>query len=139
MQARAEVGQLPELQHYLQRIWSERQLPNDLLPVFALALEELFINICVHGAPGMASVVVSLEIVSTACEVTMTLTDNAVPFDPTQVHPQKLDAGLDLRPVGGLGIHLVRQSMDRFEYSRDGQVNRVQVSHKLQPSNPSTP
>jgi len=131
MQVHGQVEQLSVLQQHLENYWDQEQLPKPLQAVFALALEELFINACVHGGGGVRPLVVDLEMGRDANQVTMALTDNAPAFDPTRVAAPDLDADLEARPVGGLGLHLVRQSMDRFEYQYADQRNRVLLSHKL--------
>lgn len=52
--------------------------------------------------------------------------DSARPFDPTEAAtPDDLEVPLDRRSPGGLGIHLVRNSLDEFCYRRDGPHNHV--------------
>jgi anti-sigma regulatory factor (Ser/Thr protein kinase) len=51
--------------------------------------------------------------------------DRGVPFDPTSVAEPDLAVPLAERQVGGLGIHLVRQTMRDLEYRRDGEWNQL--------------
>ena len=47
-----------------------------------------------------------------------TLSDTGVPFDPTVAPEADISASLENRPIGGLGIHLVRSIMDNVSYKR---------------------
>jgi len=63
--------------------------------------------------------------------VVMTTRDDGVAFDPLAAAPD-LDAGLDDRKLGGLGIHLIREMTDAQRYRREGGWN-VLVVDKLCP------
>jgi anti-sigma regulatory factor (Ser/Thr protein kinase) len=55
--------------------------------------------------------------------VVATVTDDGRPFDPRDAPAPDLEASLDTRRVGGLGMHLVRSCMDAIEYRREGDLN----------------
>jgi serine/threonine-protein kinase RsbW len=57
--------------------------------------------------------------------IELVVEDGGPAFDPLQQATPDLEAALDDRPVGGLGIHLVRQMMDEVAYQRTGQRNRL--------------
>lgn len=80
------------------------------------AVDEAATNIMVHGyqcGPGT----IEIEVCSTGPEWWVTLRDNAPGFDPTRVPDPDLDLPLEMRPVGGLGIHLIRKCVDKTLYS----------------------
>ena len=104
-----------------------------------LATEEIVANVVAHGyhctpdcapdcTPDTARDAPTLE-VRFGCDpdlVWVCVVDSARPFDPTAVGaPDDLDAPLSQRTPGGLGIHLVRSSLDEFRYRRDGPHNHV--------------
>ncbi|MEN6343024.1 MAG: ATP-binding protein [Methanospirillum sp.] len=86
----------------------------------ALVLDEAFTNVVEHGygdTPGPVAVCAALI----DGEVVLRLIDEAPVFDPLAAPPPELEDALEDRPVGGLGIHLIRQLTDRAEYvRRDG-------------------
>src|SRR5574337_112145 len=81
-----------------------------------LALDEIISNVIRYGwkDPGEHQFYVRLSLLND--EVTVEIEDDATPFNPLGVPAPDLDRPLDERPVGGLGIHLVRQVMDGLEY-----------------------
>ncbi len=48
----------------------------------------------------------------------VTITDDGVPFNPLSAEAPRLDAPLEEREIGGLGIHLVRNMIDDVTYNR---------------------
>ena len=81
-----------------------------------LALEEAVTNIVAEGD---------------ANQLTFTITDSGKPFDPTQQAEADITLGVEERPIGGLGIFLVRQIMDTIAYRRDNGQNILTISKKL--------
>lgn len=94
-----------------------------------LAAEEIATNIIVHGYgedDSVADPVFDLEWGCNEERVWIRFLDVARPFDPTTApEPDDLDAPLERRRIGGLGIHLARASLDGFTYRRTGGRNCV--------------
>ena len=64
--------------------------------------------------------------------LTLVIKDHGAPFDPTQQTEVDIDAELDERPIGGLGIHLVKTIMDTVAYQRtDDGYNRLVLTKKI--------
>jgi serine/threonine-protein kinase RsbW len=126
-----DAAQLPVLRRFVQEFWSAAQLPAAQALNFELALEEVFMNVVMHGTrPGMpANVRVSLALAANA--LTLTVEDDGPQFDPLTLPPPDVTASLGERPVGGLGVFLVRQVMDRVVYHRAGACNRLTMTKSL--------
>lgn len=67
---------------------------------------------------------------------TLTVEDHGTPFNPLDCPPPDLTLPLEERPIGGLGIHLVRKLSDRVTYERRDDKNIIAVERRLQDSNP---
>lgn len=87
-----------------------------------LAIEEAVSNVLQHGYGGMPRPVnVSLEIMLPG-RVRAVVTDRAPPYNPLSRPEVDTELPLDERPIGGLGVHLVKKLMDATSYERrDGQ------------------
>ena len=57
----------------------------------------------------------------------VTITDDGIPFDPFSVKTPDTDLSIDEREIGGLGIHLVRNMMDKVSYQRKDNKNIVNL------------
>jgi len=60
----------------------------------------------------------------------VTIRDNGKPFDPSSVPPPDLEADLDKRRIGGLGIYLMKKLMDDVSYSFDARKGNILVMRK---------
>ena len=88
-----------------------------------LAVEEVFINISHYAySPETGPVTVRVETAREPKSVGITFIDQGVPYDPLQKPDPDVTLPAEKREIGGLGIYLVKKSMDdvRYEY-RDGQ------------------
>jgi anti-sigma regulatory factor (Ser/Thr protein kinase) len=110
----------------------QHALPEDLTTPLRLALDELITNVVEHGfdrhALGERSLVLRLD--ATGDVVQATIEDNGIPFDPTVAAAAEPGGTLDDRPIGGLGLHLVRRSIDRMHYRRDGERNLLTIAKR---------
>jgi len=127
----ADAAQLPALTEFLQDFWSACGLPATGLPAFELALEEVFINIVLHGSPRGTVPTVEVSLALTEGDFTMTLEDDGPGFDPLSLPPPDLAASVDARPVGGLGVFLMRQMMDSVRYQRIGARNQLSMTRQV--------
>ena len=127
----ADAAQLTVLTRFLQEFAVAVALDAAQVSTFELALEEIFMNIVMHGSrPGLAPrVEVSLD--RDAESVTMTVEDDGPEFDPLSLPPPDVTASLADRKVGGLGVFLVRKMMDSVSYARIAGRNQLRMSKRL--------
>lgn len=124
-----DAAQLPALLMFLQDFWSEFKLPPTEALSFELALEEVFMNVVMHGSHADRAPRVKVSMTLLDGSVTLTVEDDGPPFDPLSLPAPDLTASLEARRVGGLGVFLVRQVMDSVRYERrDTTTNRLQMT-----------
>ena len=113
-----DLRQVSLLFGFVDRIRKE----NDLAPALAarihLALEEAVSNVIMYAYPEGTAGNMVLDAVRDGNRLQFTLVDRGKAFDPTAAPEANLEAPLEERLVGGLGIHLVRSIMDSISYSR---------------------
>ena len=61
----------------------------------------------------------------------LTFIDNGVAYDPLAKADPDVTLSADDREIGGLGIFLVKKTMDQMEYKRDGEKNILKITKKL--------
>ena len=127
----ADAAQLTVLTGFLREFGSAVALDAAHVQTFELALEEIFMNIVMHGSQPGSTPLVEVSLQRAAESVTMTVEDNGPEFDPLSLPPPDVTAGLADRPVGGLGVFLVRKMMDTVSYARISGRNQLRMSKRL--------
>ena len=87
-----------------------------------IAVEEIFINICKYAyQPDKGRAVVRVEVSDDPVQVKITFIDHGKPYDPLLKDDPDVTLSADERQIGGLGIFMVKQTMDAVEYQyKDG-------------------
>jgi len=88
-----------------------------------IAIDELFSNIAHYSYnPEIGQATVRVEVMENPLAVSITFIDNGVPFDPLSQEDPDLTLSAEERQIGGLGIFMVKKSMDEITYEyKDGQ------------------
>ena len=98
-----------------------------------IAIDELFGNIAHYAYnPEIGKATVRVEVIEDPLAVTITFIDNGVPYDPLAKADPDTTLSAEEREIGGLGIYMVKKSMDDITYEyRDGQ-NILAIKKNLQ-------
>lgn len=98
-----------------------------------VAIDELFGNIARYAyAPGTGEVTVRLSFEEETRMFSLTFRDEGVPFDPLSKANPDITLSAEERDVGGLGIFLVKKTMDEMAYRRDGSFNELTIRKKIE-------
>ncbi|MBV9726155.1 MAG: ATP-binding protein [Gammaproteobacteria bacterium] len=127
----ARAAHLPQLTTFLQQFWSSASLPPGECLAFELALEEIFMNVVMHGSSEGEPRQVEVSLALTAAGLTLTVEDDGPGFDPLSLPSPNLSASVAERPVGGLGVFLVRRMMDTVSYARVAGRNQLRMSKRV--------
>ena len=93
------------------------------------AVEELALNVAMHGSNVDAETRIEVAIDSSNEKVAILLVDDGPAFDPTSdAPPADVSSDIEDREVGGLGIHLVSAMLDDVSYERKAGKNRVSLT-----------
>jgi anti-sigma regulatory factor (Ser/Thr protein kinase) len=122
---RNRLSELDTVSRRLEDFGARERLGPQALHDLELALEEVLTNIVSYAYADSREheITVSLEVRSG--EVRVEVEDDGQPFNPLEAAEPDTAGPLEDRPVGGLGIHLVRTLMDGLEYTRQGDRNRL--------------
>lgn len=96
----------------------------------AVAAEEIFVNIA-HYAYPCGQGWMNLAICYEDGIITLRFTDSGIPFDPLAMEDPDITLNADERDIGGLGIFMVKKSMDEVNYERRGGQNIFTISRKI--------
>ncbi|HVN65941.1 MAG TPA: ATP-binding protein [Methanomicrobiales archaeon] len=128
---RAEIRELPGLLDAIAGFLQEEGLRREDITGIQIAVDEAFSNIVTHGYRGGAgAITLRCRVYQGEAEVVME--DRAPPSDPTALPPPDRSSDLARRPGGGLGVHLMKNFMDRISYEyRDG-MNILTMGKRLE-------
>jgi anti-sigma regulatory factor (Ser/Thr protein kinase) len=127
----AEVGELERLTAWLDGFCERHEIPDDAHYHLNVAVEELALNAIKHGRCSPAEGAIEVGLRLSGQELQITFTDTGIPFNPLNAPPPELTGSIADRPIGGLGIHLVRSLMNSVEYERAGGQNRLRLKKDL--------
>lgn len=126
-----DIQEIEKLTLFLDEIGEELSLSPELKFNLCLALEEAVSNVIMYAYPGQSGCEIKLEVTSDAQMLMFVLTDSGMAFDPTQVPDANVNLSVEERPIGGLGIFLIRKIMDEVSYQRINGQNRLELKKVL--------
>jgi anti-sigma regulatory factor (Ser/Thr protein kinase) len=130
---RVHSGAMHELQSFVATFAAELGLAANEKARILIVIEELFTNLSRYGYPsqpgpeGVAEVTLELE----GSQLTIEFSDDGQAFDPLANTALNLDQPIKTRPVGGLGLHIVRGLADEAHYSRRDGRNVIRLSRRV--------
>jgi anti-sigma regulatory factor (Ser/Thr protein kinase) len=133
---RTDLSELTALADFVDRFAADAALPADAAFQLNLVLEELVTNTIIHGqvAPGDE---IHLRLERRGDVIEADLVDTGAAFDPRTLPAPELDAPLESRSIGGLGVHLVRQFVDELDYRRENDRNHLRLRKRVSGSRAS--
>lgn len=97
-----------------------------------VAVDELFGNIAQYAYPdGTGSVTVRFDHDEAARMVSVTFMDSGVPFDPLKQRDPDVSLSIDDRKEGGLGIFMVKKTMDHMVYRHEDGCNLLTIYKRI--------
>lgn len=112
----AERRQLAAIRRFIEQQAVSTTADEDEVQDLVQAVDEAAANIIIHGYRDSAGEI-EVDLAYQPGRIIVILRDQAPPFDPTTVSEPDLRLPLHLRPVGGLGVHLIRLGVDEFTHS----------------------
>ncbi|NLX09272.1 MAG: SpoIIE family protein phosphatase [Chloroflexi bacterium] len=138
LRIQAITDNLRLISHFVHGIGHRLSLSDKMLFDLELAVEEAATNIINHAYPDdKGDLIVTAE--QTGDFVQITLTDWGKPFDPSMVRPFDLNAPVETRIRGGMGLHFIHTLMDRVERetaSRPGAPNTIRLIKHIERAAP---
>ena len=120
-----DISEVDRVHRSVSQFCREHGLSSEIEGDLGLALEEILVNIIRHGYPEGGEHEIEVRLSQQQDWVTATVEDDGMPFNPLEAPEPDLYGPLETRPIGGLGIHLVRNITDGLEYHRSEGRNRL--------------
>ena len=125
-----DISQIALLPDFIEEAVKASKLDPCLTASLNLAIEEAATNVIQYAYPNGTFGDLTIDAAITDNALTFILTDKGKPFDPTAKAEVDTSASVEDRPIGGLGIHLVRKIMDSVRYDRIDDKNVLILTKK---------
>ncbi|MEN9678715.1 MAG: anti-sigma regulatory factor [Verrucomicrobiota bacterium] len=125
IQVKNSFAEIPAATEAASNWLAVRNAPPAIGYLANLAIEELLTNCIKYGYDDAAEHTIAIELQLFEKELKITVIDDGHLFNPLEVAPPDISLPLDERPVGGLGLLLLRKMSDRMEYCRSQDKNWV--------------
>ena len=124
---RREIGAIGEVFSFLETFVDSQEIDEKTAFCINLVVEELFTNMVRHNEGGGDRITLSIERRNDRIHLEL-LDIDVEPFDPKTAEIPPVDAGIEERRPGGLGIYLVRKMVDDLNYDYETDARRMRIS-----------
>jgi serine/threonine-protein kinase RsbW len=129
----ADIGRLGDVRRFVRETAPALGADERAVVDLVQAVDEWVTNVIVHGYRG-ADGPIEIELSRDVDEVVVRVRDQAPAFDPASAPSFDPDLPLERRPVGKMGLHLIRELCDRFEYRAPaGGGNEIELCVRATP------
>ena len=126
-----DVEAIAQLAAFVEKVCIALDIDDYTTTQINLAMEEAVVNVMNYAYPVGTVGNINIEAHANDVRLKFTITDSGKPFDPTARKEVDTTLSADERPIGGLGIHLIRQIMDSINYERIDNKNILTLRKKL--------
>ena len=128
----ADVSALDDVIAFAEEELEQAECPLRAVMPLTVALEEMFVNVAHYAYPnGGGSVQLAIGYDPAAHTITFRLTDSGIPFNPLTHQDPDLTLPAEQRPIGGLGIYMMKKTMDRVSYLYQDGKNVLTMQKQL--------
>ena len=128
----ATVENIPAVTDFVTAQLEEMDCPMKIQMQIVIAIDELFGNIAHYAYnPEVGEATVRVEVVDAPMSVVVTFIDRGVPYDPLSAADPDVTLSADDRAIGGLGIFMVKKTMDDITYRYENGSNILSIRKNL--------
>ena len=118
LELEAKVENLSEVLAFVDEQLEAADCPMKIQMQIDIAVEEIFVNIANYAyAPEIGTATVRVEVLGNPPSVDITFIDKGIPYDPLDKADPDVTLSAEERQIGGLGIFMVKKSMDDVKYA----------------------
>ena len=127
-----KISEVERAADIFEEFGEEKGIPLKDIFQINLVLDELISNVINYGYPKEENREIYLKyIIDENNKLILEIRDDGIPFNILEMKEVDVTLGIDERPVGGLGIHLVKNIMDEIEYERKNEQNILTLKKEL--------
>ena len=126
-----DIAEISRLATFIEEVGEAFELTPDVIFNLNLVIEEAVVNVINYAYPKEEHQSIYLSATLHEGSIVFVLTDTGKEFDPTQAPEADITLSAEERPIGGLGIFLIRQIMNEVKYQRIDGKNVLTLEKKL--------
>ena len=128
----AKLSNLEKVLDFVNRHLKKVNCPEKTGIQVDIAVEEIFVNIAHYAYnPEVGKATIRVELSEKPLTISLTFMDNGKPYDPLSRKDPDVTLNSEQRQIGGLGIYMVKKSMDDIQYSYKNGTNMLTFKKKL--------
>lgn len=118
-----KIDELSKVAQFIEELGESWSLPDSLTANLNLVLEEAISNTILYGYEDTDIHTIEIIFNKSESQISITIKDDGLEFDPTKKGDPDTSLTAEERPIGGLGIFLIKQLMDKVQYLREEKIN----------------
>ena len=128
----ATIDNIPTVTAFVDEKLEELNCPIKAQMQIDIAIDELFSNIAKYAYhPGSGPATVKVEVEEDPMAVIITFIDHGTPYDPLANEDPDVTLNVDEREIGGLGIFVVKKTMDDISYEYKDGHNILKIKKEI--------
>jgi len=128
---KAVIGNINDVTTFVEEKLETMDCPMKVIMQIDVAIDELFSNIVNYGYEDGGIITVCVDELQDPRRVAITFIDEAIPYDPLAKEDPDVTLDIKDRSIGGLGIYLVKKTMDHMEYEYKDKKNILRIEKNL--------
>ena len=129
----AKVANLQQVLDFVDENLTSMRCPMKILMQIDVAVEEIFVNVASYAyAPNTGSVTIRMDLQEKPRAVVITFIDSGIPYNPLAKEDPDVSLSAEERSIGGLGIFMVKKTMDKMEYEYTDQKNVLKMYKNIE-------
>lgn len=129
----AKVANLQQVLDFVDENLKSMRCPMKILMQIDVAVEEIFVNVASYAyTPNTGSVTIRMDLQEKPRAVVITFIDSGIPYNPLAKEDPDVSLSAEERSIGGLGIFMVKKTMDKMEYEYTDQKNVLKMYKNIE-------
>ena len=113
----------------------ENECPDNVKTKILIAVEEIYVNIAHYAYGGKeGEALVQMDVLKDPRRCQVVFKDKGIPYNPLDKKDPELSLSAEEREIGGLGIYMVKQYMDKVEYRSEDGYNILTIEKDIPPA-----
>jgi anti-sigma regulatory factor (Ser/Thr protein kinase) len=126
-----QIEEIPALAEKIDKLAEKWELSQVLAMNINLVIEEALSNIIFYAFKDNEKHEIKISVSLTNKKLIIKIIDNGIPFDPLSLQQPDITLTAEERPIGGLGIFLIAQIMDKMSYARQLNQNILTLNKNI--------